>query len=92
MKNEEAIEDIKSNCWELCDYSMDKCEDDCEMKVSVKAIEKQIPKKPKIKLHTNRVPKEQEEYYCPCCDEWITWDFKWKWCAECGQHLDWSEE
>lgn len=55
------------------------------------AVEKQIKKKPKLVLHENRVPGEQEEYYCPYCGAWITWDFKWKWCAECGQSISWSE-
>lgn len=56
------------------------------------ALEKQIPKKPVMQLHENRVPGEQEEYYCPTCGEWITWDWKWKCCAFCGQKIDWSEE
>lgn len=55
------------------------------------ALEKQIPKKPTLKKHTNRVPDEQDEYYCPNCDEWFAWHWKFKYCACCGQAIDWSE-
>lgn len=51
------------------------------------ALGKQIPKRP-IMIHED----DQEEYYCPACDEWLTWDgFKPKHCMECGQAIDWSE-
>lgn len=62
------------------------------MDIVCEAAKKQIPKKPILKLHKNRVPGEQEEYYCPYCDEWITWDYKWKFCAECGQAIKWQED
>lgn len=57
-----------------------------------KALDKATQKKPTLKLHTNRVPGEQEEYYCPCCGEWLAWKtMHFKHCPECGQAIDWSE-
>lgn len=65
-------------------------ETDAERQAVWDALDMQDARKPVLKLHENRVQGEQEEYYCPRCNEWITWDFRWKWCAECGQKLDWS--
>lgn len=59
--------------------------------VAVDALKKQVPMRPVLKLHTNRVPDQQKEWYCPNCDEWITWDWRWKYCAYCGQKIDWNE-
>lgn len=59
---------------------------------AIESIEKQIPKKPVLKLHDNRVEEEQKEYYCPVCGEWLTWEIThFKHCYECGQAIDWSE-
>lgn len=56
-------------------------------------LEKQIPKKPTIKIHDNRVPHEQEQPYCPNCDEWIGWQgCDMKHCDNCGQALDWGDD
>lgn len=54
------------------------------------ALDLQVPKKPVLKLHENRVPGDQEEYYCPTCDEWLSWSCQptFKYCYECGQKLD----
>lgn len=99
MNYEKAIEDIKSNCWELCDYSMDKCEDDCEMKVAVEALESRIPKKPKITHHTYIVDGKEEKYeltHCQNCFHNFGYfysliDRGTKWCKRCGQAIDWNE-
>lgn len=61
------------------------------IKLAIESLEKQVPMRPVLKLHTNRVPEEQKEYYCPTCDEWLTWNgTEPKHCEECGQAIDWS--
>lgn len=53
--------------------------------VAVKALEKQLPKKPQF-YATN--------FYCPCCKNLVgNSDFGWKhnYCERCGQAIDWSD-
>jgi hypothetical protein len=49
-----------------------------------KALEKQIPKKPDF-------TEDKEFTLCPCCNGNGLAD-KQKYCDNCGQKLDWSEE
>lgn len=49
-----------------------------------KALEKQIPKKPDF-------TEDKEFALCPCCNGNGLAD-KQKYCNDCGQKLDWSEE
>lgn len=62
--------------------------------ISIKALEKQIPKKAKCY--------EDKYMHCPCCDEAIgykwekypteTINYDWlKFCWNCGQKIDWYE-
>ena len=58
------------------------------MNLAIKALEKQIPKKP-LHMHKN--------YYCPICKEdgWMLWDDAVpndmdEYCGKCGQAIDWS--
>lgn len=55
--------------------------------MAIKALEKQIPKKP-IKHFVN--PFGFPYYECPICGESDVCGQKY--CDECGQKLDWSEE
>ena len=57
------------------------------LELAVKALEKQIPKKPIIYPGTNRAD-------CPICMKTVRGIGKpfGKHCAGCGQKLDWSEE
>lgn len=91
MTTEEALKTLKEQIDERGEMYFGTDGDREIGKAAVEALEKQIPKKPVLKLHENRVPGEQEEYYCPNCGEWVSWDFEWEWCAMCGQHLDWSK-
>ena len=57
------------------------------MNLAIKALEKQIPKKP-LHMHKN--------YYCPICKEdgWMLWDDAIpndmdKYCGKCGQAIGW---
>ena len=61
-------------------------------RVAIKALEKQIPKKP--------VNYDKHYYKCPCCSEDLEIDndmlFVYdeeppKFCIKCGQKLDWSD-
>ena len=58
--------------------------------VAIKALEKQIPKKP-IKSE-NQVVRYVNTYYCPTCELGITGTNIAKWCYHCGQKIDWSDE
>ena len=51
--------------------------------ISIKAIEKQIPKEPSCKKYSN-------EPRCPVCNERTCLHSKY--CIFCGQALDWSDE
>ena len=52
------------------------------LKVAIRALEKQIPKKPKT-------DDRYVMYICPRCNEFIK--INKNYCMNCGQKLDWSE-
>lgn len=54
------------------------------MRMSIQALEKQIPKKPDF-------TEDKEFALCPCCNGKGLLD-KQKYCDNCGQKLDWSDE
>lgn len=90
MKSEDAnVIFLLEYCAEICNgyQKNDTCEN-CEINVAIKAIDKQIPKKPE--------PKEDasgEYYVCPICgvyQEYLT-DGKPPYCVNCSQALDWQE-
>ena len=55
--------------------------------VAIKALEKQIPKKPRFYAHN---------YYCSVCDSLVgNNEFEWqrfKYCDTCGQKLNWESD
>lgn len=67
--------------------------------ISIKALEKQIPKKPIIKPH--KTIKDLGTVHCPCCDNDMFgdvykpndgWNFPQKsYCENCGQKLKWGK-
>ena len=67
--------------------------EDCDNKELARmidlAIEKQIPKKPKI--YNNVYPKDL--YECPDCQCGLRANASWKdkYCCNCGLKLDWSD-
>lgn len=101
MKENEAIEKLKNMrlFMQITDKNND-CkfmEDDYKAnEMAIKALEKQIPKKPIMKQYF----KDMEEEYlcCPTCGEILTdripADNKTFYfhCMNCGQKLDWSDE
>lgn len=56
------------------------------IKLAIKALEKQVPMKPRFYAHN---------YHCPECENLVgNNEFKWQrflYCDKCGQKLDWSE-
>lgn len=57
--------------------------------IGIKALEKQIPKKP-------HVFKDEygEQYFCPICDYSVDDDgrgYEQPYCLNCGQKIDWEE-
>lgn len=56
------------------------------IEIAVEALEKQIPKKPKINLHGTT--DYNTKCTCPSCGGFVCTD---KYCRNCGQALDWSD-
>lgn len=74
-----------------CDYTYEVRENrfECAKEQAIKALEKQISKKPKLVKRANGIIKF---YPCPCCstsEEYTTVYPKQKYCTECGQKLEW---
>ena len=76
---------LLEHCAERCDgYQKDDACENCEINAAIEALNKQMPKKPKLK---------GEYYICPVCgvyQEYLT-DGKPPYCVNCGQALDWQE-
>ena len=57
------------------------------LELGVKALEKQIPKKPRFYAHN---------YYCSVCDSLVgNNEFEWKrfkYCDTCGQKMNWESD
>ena len=90
MKSEDAnVIFLLEYCAERCEgYQNDDTCKNCEINVAIKAIDKQIPKKPEPKKDASG-----EYYVCPICgvyQEYLT-DGKPPYCVNCGQALDWQE-
>ena len=90
MTNKEAINDLKVILSEIteCEESICYVTDiDAEpLRLAIKALEKQIPKKPVYGAANIK---------CPNCGATLLYyfhSFKIDYCDECGQRLDWSEE
>ena len=82
MTESEAIVCLQADKEYLTDMNI--CDGE-EMYVAIKALEKQIPKKPRFYAHN---------YYCSVCDNLVgNNEFEWKrfkYCDVCGKKLDWS--
>ena len=98
MKSEDAKAIfLLEHCAERCDgYQKDDACETCEINFAIKAIDKQIPKKPK--------EYEDKFYSCPNCENILL--MKWKkyntelmdksnglpYCINCGQRILWEVE
>ena len=83
MIDSEAIKELQDNI----DLPFGVTVSDESSRMAIKALEKQMPKKPRFYAHN---------YYCSICDSLVgNNEFEWKrfkYCDTCGQHLDWSDE
>ena len=71
------LTEVKSSCSTLIDKELwDICD------ISIKALEKQIPKEPSWKKYTS-------EKRCPICNEMTA--LRNEYCIFCGQALNWSD-
>ena len=91
MTEQEAIECLMADKEYLTDMNV--CDGE-EMDVAIKAIEKQIPKKPIINIGDTD---KDRLACCPACDSNVAWTYNgfWrkgnpKYCRFCGQAIDWS--
>ena len=86
MKSEDAnVIFLLEYCAEICGgYQKDDACDNCEINAAIKALDKQIPKKPEIK---------DEYYVCPVCGVYQeTSEGNPPYCINCGQRLLWEVE
>ena len=76
---------LLEHCAERCDgYQKDDACETCEINFAIKAIDKQIPKKPEIK---------GEYYVCPVCGVYQeTSEGNPPYCLNCGQRILWEVE
>ena len=88
MTEQEAIEELK------CYRAQRGTSYPEEIAVAIKAIEKQIPKKPIINIGDTD---KDRLACCPVCDSNVDWTYNgfWrkgnpKYCRSCGQAIDWS--
>ena len=86
MKSEDAKSTfLLEHCAERCEgYQNDDACETCEINFAIKAIDKQIPKKPEIK---------GEYYVCPICGVYQeTSEGNPPYCINCGQRILWEVE
>ena len=76
---------LLEHCAERCEgYQNDDACETCEINAAIKAIDKQIPKKPEI---------EGEYYICPVCGVYQeTSEGNPPYCINCGKRLLWEAE
>ena len=83
MTEREAITELKRRAYRTTCYGNKVLEHE-ENLVAIEALEKQIPKKPDF-------TEDKEFALCPCCNGKGLLN-KQKYCDNCGQKLDWSDE
>lgn len=61
---------------------------------ALKALEKQIPKKPDFEADGySNGQLVYDTWICPCCEKRYEVDYdEYDYCPNCGQSIDWSEE
>lgn len=101
MTSQEAIEQLKSLRDDRESFLNDRYGDEIyitdirAIDIAIKALEKQLPKKPNI--FGDGCDDDGKIIYdmwqCPCCAEDYELDYDdYIYCPKCGQKLDWSEE
>lgn len=77
MTEQEAIKDIQRQLWEINMEGSDVVLSTESLRLAIKALKKQIPKKPAY---------QGEHEKCPTCGSFCIDVY----CAKCGQALDWQ--
>ena len=95
MKGKEAIEKIERNICGHMDWCGNRDCEKCEVELAIKALEKQIPRKPIYSDYDDNGFGEIIPYtaICPICGyefEFGTWNENHH--CVCGQAMDWSDE
>ena len=90
MDIEKAIDCLKADKEYLTDMKI--CDGE-EMDIAIKALEKQIPKKPNIEGDGYADGQlVYDTWICPCCENHYEIDYdNYDYCPNCGQHIDRSE-
>lgn len=90
MDIEKAIDCLKADKEYLTDMKI--CDGE-EMDIAIKALEKQIPKKPNIEGDGYADGQlVYDTWICPCCENRYEIDYdNYEYCPNCGQHIDRSE-
>lgn len=85
MEYEEALESIKYELYEEghCTYI------EQELETAIKALERQIPKKPK--RYITDFPSCCKVSKCPSCGQEFGFNDGFNFCENCGQAIDWSD-
>ena len=87
MTAQEAIKDIKEN---ILPFDGGK-----PLVMAIKALEKQIPRKPIDKTHPDnvcaRIYENCDIIVCPTCGKRLKLKSKGKYCDKCGQAIDWAK-
>lgn len=83
MTESEAIKELRDNI----DLPFGVTVSDEASRMAIKALEKQIPKKPIIETY-----RYTTLFICPYCERKQGIKYKQYHCIECGQKLDWSDE
>ena len=90
MDIEKAIDCLKADKEYLTDMKI--CDGE-EIDIAIKALAKQIPKKPNIEGDGYADGQlVYDTWICPCCENQYEIDYdNYKYCPNCGQHIDRSE-
>ena len=90
MDIEKAIDCLKADKEYLTDMKI--CDGE-EIDIAIKALGKQIPKKPNIEGDGYADGQlVYDTWICPCCENHYEIDYdNYDYCPNCGQHIDRSE-
>lgn len=86
MTEQEAIKDIQRQLLEINSEDADITLSTEALNVAIKALEKQIAKKPIERIKMIGLDKGGK---CPVCQKYVNNHNHWLYC-ECGQKLDWE--
>lgn len=97
FENKEAVE-------ELSDFAIGINQEvsNIALGLAIKALKKQIPKKP-VRLLRSGAGYDYKDYACPMCTRFLGYEPEiesvlsqrqtpYRYCNDCGQKLDWSED